>query len=71
MKFSNTKDPVNNYAKYSSMALQMGVIIFLGVFGGMKLDELIKWKWPVFTVVFSFLSVILAIYYVIKDFLKK
>lgn len=48
----------------------MLVIILLGVWGGVKLDELIDIKFPVFTVVFSFLSVGLAIYVVIKDLLK-
>jgi len=49
----------------------MGVIIFLGVFGGMKLDKWLKLKIPVFTLLLSLVSVISAIYFVIKDFLKK
>jgi hypothetical protein len=48
----------------------MLVIIGLGVYGGIKLDEWLHTKFPVFTVVLSFLSVILAIYYVIKDFIN-
>jgi ATP synthase protein I len=63
-------NPLNNYAKYSSIALQMLVIIAGGVVGGYYLD-----KWigtiPLFTILFSFLSVSLAIYISIKDFLKK
>lgn len=64
------KKYLNSYAKYSSIGIQMLVIILLGVWGGVKLDELIDIKFPVFTVVFSFLSVGLAIYVVIKDLLK-
>ncbi|MEI6852015.1 MAG: AtpZ/AtpI family protein [Bacteroidota bacterium] len=64
-------NPLNNYAKYSSIALQMLVIIAGGVVGGYYLDKWIGIKFPVFTVLFSFLSVSLAIYISIKDFLKK
>ncbi len=55
----------DSYARYSTIAVQMLVIILVGVFGGIELDKLIKLEFPVFTVVLSVLSVILAIYYVI------
>jgi F0F1-type ATP synthase assembly protein I len=48
----------------------MLVIILVGVFAGLKLDEFLKWKFPVFTIVLSILSVVLAIYYAVKDFIK-
>jgi len=63
--------PLNDYARYSSIALQMLVIIVLGVVGGYLLDKWIGWKFPVFTVLLSILSVAAAIYVVIKDLLKK
>ena len=53
------------------MATQMGVTIFLGVWGGMKLDGIFKHKFPLFTLVLSLISVVVAVYMVIKDFLKK
>jgi len=65
------KNSLNNYAKYSSIAMQMLVIILLGVFGGYKLDEWLNLSVPVFTVLLSLLSVVLAIYTVTKDLLKK
>jgi hypothetical protein len=49
----------------------MLVIILAGVFGGRELDKWIQLGFPVFTLFFSILAVILAIYYVIKDFLRK
>ena len=64
------KKALNNYAKYSSIAFQMLFIILLGVFGGFKLDEWLNLSYPVFTVLLSIVSVILAIYYVVKDLLK-
>lgn len=67
----NHNNPLNNYAKYSSIAIQMLVIITGGVVGGYYLDKWINIKFPVFTLLFSFISVSLAIYFAIKDFLKK
>lgn len=69
MKHSKKK-PLNNYAKYSGIAITMILIIVVGTFGGIKLDEFLDIK-PVFTVILSMLSVIFAIYFVIKDLLKK
>ena len=61
---------LNNYVKYSSIAIQMGLIIFLCSYGGVKLDNYLKWEFPVFTIVFSIASVAIAIYLAIKDFIK-
>ena len=69
-KEEDKKPPLYNYAKYSGVAFQMVAIILIGVFGGVKLDAYLHLGFPVFTVVFSLLSVFLAIYYVIKDLLK-
>ena len=75
MKVPNNKNEVNKnlklYSKYSSIAAQMLVVILLGVFGGIKLDEWIGWNFPVLTVILSILAVIFAIYLVTKDLLKK
>jgi len=65
------KKYLDNYARYSSIAMQMLVIILLGVWGGIELDDWIDIGFPVFTVILSILSVIAAIYVVTKDLLKK
>jgi len=65
------KNNLNSYVKYSNIAIQMLVIILLGVFGGFKLDQWLELQFPVFTVVLSLLSVVLAIYLVTKDLMKK
>lgn len=64
------KKSLDNYARYSSIAFQMLVIILAGVFGGVKLDEWLNMKFPVFTVILSLVSVTLAIYYVTRDLLR-
>jgi hypothetical protein len=65
------KKQLEFYARYSTLALQMIVIIGVGVFGGVKLDAWLKTGFPVFTVVLSILSVILSIYQATHDLLKK
>ena len=66
------KQPLTDYGKYAGMALQMGAIITLGVWGGMKLDEKFPvTRFPVFTITLSLLSVFAAMYFVIKDLTKK
>lgn len=66
----NTKKSLDNYARYSSIAFQMLIIILIGVFGGIMLDRWIKLPVPVFTIVLSILAVILSIYTVTRDLLK-
>ena len=67
----NQKSSLPEYARYSSLGLQMLVIIAGGIFGGYMLDKYLNFKFPLFTVMFSFLSVAFAIYYAIKDFIRK
>lgn len=53
------------------MAVQMAAIIVGGVLGGIELDKYLKIKFPIFTLVLTLLSVFLAIYYFIRDIIKK
>jgi len=66
---SQKKKSFDNYARYSGLAFEMIAIILVGVFGGIKLDEIFDCK-PLLTALLSFVSVILAIYFAIKDFLR-
>jgi F0F1-type ATP synthase assembly protein I len=61
---------LNDYARYSGMAIQMLVVILAGAFGGVKLDQWLGCK-PILTVVLTLLSVILAIFMFTRDLLKK
>jgi F0F1-type ATP synthase assembly protein I len=62
---------LNNYARFSGIAFQMIIIILGGTFGGLKLDEVVKLRFPLFTVVLSLLSVFAALYIVLKEFIGK
>ena len=61
----------NTVLHYTSIATQMGITIFLGVWGGMKLDQYFQLKIPVMTLICSLLGVVLAVYIVIRDVLRK
>jgi F0F1-type ATP synthase assembly protein I len=67
---SDKKPLLSGYGHYSGIAFQMGLIIFGGTYGGIKLDEHIKTA-PLFTIVGSLGGIALAIYIVIKDFIIK
>lgn len=56
-------------AKYSGLAIQMGIIIVLGVLLGQKLDTWLEMEKPIFSLICSLLSVFAAIYYSLKDFI--
>lgn len=66
----NHKSSLNSYAKYTSLAFQMIAIILVGVIGGIQLDKVVPMEFPLFTFLFTILSVILSMYYAIKDFIK-
>jgi hypothetical protein len=69
-KGSGKKKQPNAFIKYSSMAPQMALIIVAGALGGKKLDEYLQNETPVFTGGLTILSVILAMYFAVKDLLK-
>jgi ATP synthase protein I len=61
---------VRDFARYSGMAFQMVGIILVTTWGGIKLDKLLDFDKPVFTIILSLLGVFAAIYTAVKDFIK-
>ena len=70
MSGKQPQKPLNAYAKYGALGIQMAVIIGGGCYGGYKLDEYYKNTTPVFTIILSLVSIALAMYIVLKDFIK-
>ena len=70
MKDKQPQEPLKDYAKYSSLAIQMGVVIGGGCYGGYKLDEYFKNETPVFTIILSLVSIAIAMYLILKDLIK-
>lgn len=60
-------DRLNAYAKFSGIAFQMIVIIGLGTYLGLKLDEKYPDDFSLFTIALSLISVIITMFYVIKQ----
>jgi hypothetical protein len=58
------------YSKFSGLTIQMFVIIFIFVWGGVKLDEKYNSGGKAFTIVFSLLGVFIGLYIALKDFIK-
>lgn len=56
--------------KYSGMAIQMGVVILIGVYAGKRLDAYFQTKTPWWTVSLSLVSIAAALYIALKDLIK-
>lgn len=68
---NSPKKPLNNYLRYSSMGVQMGMTIFCMAWAGVKLDEYLKLTFPIFTLLLTLASVAGVMYYFIKQVSKK
>jgi uncharacterized membrane protein YfcA len=67
----------NKIPKYSSKGtnylvyvFQMGILIFLGAYGGIKLDE-ITGNHYIFVILFSLIAIALSMYYIIRKEIPK
>jgi F0F1-type ATP synthase assembly protein I len=81
VKTDNQKNPKNkkqkqppenygHYARYSGLAFQMLAAILLGLWIGMKIDEYMGNKNPVFTAISTVLFIFASLYLVIKSLPK-
>ena len=63
--------PLNQWVVYTGLAFQMGVVIGIGVFGGIWLDEQFPNKSSGFTIACSLLGVFIALYQVYSSLKDK
>ena len=68
-KVNRGKQGLDAYSRYSTIAIQMVVIILITSLGGVKLDKLAGTE-PILTVVISLLGVAAAMWLVIKEALR-
>lgn len=66
-KSSKKSKPLKNYVKFSGMAVQMGVTIALGAWGGSKLDAKFNTSSHPYTIVLSLLAIGISLYIIIRD----
>ena len=69
-KRDKEKKELKDYARYSTLAFKLIVIVLAGFFGGMKLDQLLNLEIPVFTLVLASSGLFLSLYLLIKDLNK-
>lgn len=61
--------PIRQYAVYSNLAFEMGAVIALGVFGGVKLDKVLDTS-PIFTIVCALAGITLSMYLIFRTLTK-
>ena len=67
MKEQDTKENgQGNVMKYAAVGTQMLVLLGLGVWGGLKLDEKLHTN-PLFLVLFSVISLFVSLYYLYRQ----
>lgn len=58
------------YIKFSSLAIQMGVIITIAALGGSWLDEKMQLKKPVWTIILTLLAIFGSLFQIIREVIK-
>ena len=57
------------FMAYTGIAAQMAIIMTIGVYGGLKLDEWLGLEFPIFILIGSLAGAALSMYTVIKEFI--
>lgn len=68
-KDQKPKKQFDDFIRYSSLAFEMMIIMGIGVWLGVKLDQWLNMSFPVFTLGLMILAVIGAIYHAIRKFI--
>ena len=67
---NSDNNPLKNYVRYTTLFIQMAVIISAGTFGGYYIDKLIGLEFPLFTILLSLGSIGASLYLTIKGIKK-
>jgi hypothetical protein len=68
-KSRKPKKKLDDFIRYSNLAFEMLAIMGIGTWSGILIDGWLGWRFPVFTLVLMILSVVGAIYHVIRKFI--
>lgn len=66
----NKKKQLNTYARFSGIAMQMGVTIAGGVWTGSWLDKRYEVYPQLFTIIFSLVAIFAALFLVIREVMR-
>jgi len=64
------KKRLNQFIRYSNLSFEMIAIIGAGTFLGFKIDQWLNMSFHLFLLIFIILSVIGAVMYAMRDFIK-
>lgn len=59
----------NSYMRYAALGTELMVLLFLGVWGGLKLDEWLKTK-PLFLIALPLIGLVVAFYQLYKSLMQ-
>ena len=59
-----------NTMKYVGLGSQLMALLLVGVWGGMKLDKLTGWKFPLFVVTLPLLALGISLWQLVREFNK-
>ena len=68
-KYQRPKKKFDDFIRYSSLAFEMIVIMGIGTWSGILIDDWLDLGFPAFTLGLMILSVIGAIYHAIRKFI--
>ena len=68
-KYQKPKKKFDDFIRYSSLAFEMVVIMGVGTWSGILIDDWLNLGFPAFTLGLMVLSVVGAIYYAIRKFI--
>jgi uncharacterized membrane protein YqjE len=60
----------NNTMRYVGLGTQWMVLMLLAVWAGIKIDEKLQWKFPLFTVLLPLIALVFSLWKIIKEFSK-
>lgn len=70
-ELEEVKQGMNAYARFGTLGIQMVAFLALGVFGGHWLDKTMGWKFPVFTLLLTFMGIAGALWFLFQETKKK
>ncbi len=67
---NNLNKKSKNIMRYVGLGTQWMVLLSLAVWGGIKIDEKLNWKFPLCTVLLPLIVLVFSLYKIIKEFSK-
>lgn len=64
------QQPNSNMMRYAGLATQWMVMLAVATWAGYKLDQLVKWRVPVFLILFPVLALAVSMWQLIKELNK-